>query len=245
MDLEQAFIFNETAARQFTWATPLNQPLRWFDDDTTLTGHVIGVARDFHFQSLHKRIEPLILQVRPSEFNYLMVKIGPQDISATIAAIESVWLKFDPQHTFEFSFLNDDFQHLYQSEARMQTFFSYFSALTILVAFLGLYGLVSFTAEQRIKEIGVRRVLGASVAGIVGLLSRDYLRLVLAANLVAWPASFLTMNSWLQEFAYRTSPAWQTFAVATLLTMAIALLTVASQAIRAAHTNPVDALRYE
>ncbi len=244
-DQEQAFILNETAARQFTWDSALDQELVWFDDELTLKGRVIGVVRDFHFQSLHRAIEPLIFQVRPAEFNYMLVKLGAETIPAALAAVESVWHTFDPEHTFEYSFLNDDFGRLYRSEERMQAFFVYFSALTVFVACLGLYGLVAFTAQQRIKEIGVRRVLGASVAGIVGLLSRDYVRLVLAANLIAWPVSFLTMNSWLQEFAYHTSPGWRTFAVATLLAMGIALLTVTTQAICAAQTNPAEALRYE
>ncbi len=244
-DLEHSFILNETAARQFQWDSPLNKEIVWFDDEVTRRGEVIGVAGDFHFQSLHKSIEPLIFQVLPDEFNYMLVKIATNNLVRTLTVLENKWAEFDPGHTFEYSFLNDDFDKLYRSEESMQKIFGHFTVLAIFVAGLGLFGLMTFSVQQRFKEIGIRKVLGASLPGIVTLLSREYLRLVLLANIIAWPIAYLTMNNWLQEFAYRTNINWLIFVLAGGLALLIAFVTVSWQAIRAALANPVDSLRYE
>jgi putative ABC transport system permease protein len=152
---------------------------------------------------------------------------------------------FDPNRAFEYSFLDQDFEALYRSEERMQAIFSYFAFLAILIACLGLFGLASFMIQQRTKEIGVRKVLGASVTGIVGLLSKEFVKLVLAANLIAWPLAYFVMKRWLQDFAYRVDINVTTFVLAAVLALVIALLTVSYQAIKAALANPVEALRYE
>ncbi len=244
-DADSAFILNETAAKLFEWDTAVGKRITWFDDDNTRRGTVIGVVKDFHFQSLRTRIEPLLISMSRRSFNYMLLKISPNDLPGTLAHCESVWKKFDPEFDFEYSFLDRDFDQLYRAEARMQTLFGYFTFLAIFIACLGLFGLASFTTQQRTKEIGVRKVLGASVAGVVGLLSKDFVKLVLLANLFAWPAAYLAMSLWLQDFAYRASLNVWTFLFAGGLALVIALLTVSFQALKAALANPVDALRYE
>lgn len=244
-DADSAFIINESAARLFDWDTAVGKRITWFDDDNTRRGTIIGVVKDFHFQSLHTRIAPLIMNIGPNSFNYMLVKISPNDIANTLAHLERVWKKFDPEFDFEYSFLDADFDQLYRAEGRIQTLFSYFTFLAIFIACLGLFGLASFTTQQRTKEIGVRKVLGASVAGVVSMLSKDFLKLVLLANLFAWPVAYFAMRLWLQDFAYRTSLGLWTFVWAGALALLIALLTVSFQALKAALANPVEALRYE
>jgi len=229
-------MLNETAARQFGWENPVGQELVWYDDEITRRGTVIGVVKDFHFQSLHKNIEPLLFQVMPSEFNYLLVKINAGQVSGALDFIESKWKAFDPNGSFEYSFLDEDFSRLYRAEERMESIFSAFTLLTLFIACLGLFGLVS-------KEIGVRKVLGASVSGLVLLFSKEFALLVLAANIIAWPLAFFSMNRWLHDFAYRIEIDWWIFALAGGLALVIALLTVAYQAIKAAVANPVESLR--
>ncbi len=244
-DADSAFMLNETAARLFNWDTAVGKRITWFDDDHTRRGTIIGVVKDFHFQSLHTRIAPLIMNIGPRSFNYMLVKIGPNDMPNTLAHLERVWKKFDPEFDFEYSFLDADFDQLYHSEARIQTLFGYFTFLAIFIAGLGLFGLASFTTQQRTKEIGVRKVLGASVTSVVAMLSKDFLKLVLLANLFAWPVAYLAMNLWLQNFAYRVNLGWRVFAFAGGMALLLALLTVSAQAIKAARANPVEALRYE
>jgi putative ABC transport system permease protein len=244
-DVENAFMLNETAARQFGWENAVGQELIWYDDEVTRRAAVIGVVKDFHFQSLHKNIEPLLFQVMPSEFNYLLVKISAGQVSGALSFMETKWKAFDPNSSFEYSFLDEDFSRLYRAEERMESIFSAFTLLTLFIACLGLFGLVSFMVEQRTREIGIRKVLGASVSGLVLLFSKEFALLILAANIIAWPLAFFSMNRWLQDFAYRIDIGWQIFALAGALALFIALLTVSYQAIRAAIANPVESLRYE
>lgn len=244
-DADSAFILNEAAARLFDWDAAVGQRLTWFDDDNTRSGRVIGVARDFHFQSLHTRIQPLLLCLGQRAFNYMLVKIAPSDVPGTLAHCQAVWKKFDPEFDFEYSFLDDDFEQLYRAEERIQALFGYFTLLAIFIACLGLFGLASFTIQQRTKEIGVRKVLGASVASVVGMLMKDFTRLVLLANLFAWPIAYLSMNLWLRDFAYRAPLSPWTFVLAGTLALLVALLTVSFQALKAALSNPAEALRYE
>ncbi len=245
-DADSAFILNETAARLYNWDNAVGQRITWFDDDHTRRGTIIGVVRDFHFQSLHTRIEPLIINIGQSRaFNYFLVKLESDNLAATMQSLAPVWKKFDPEFDFEYSFLEADFDQLYRAEARIQTLFGYFTALAIFIACLGLYGLAAFTTQQRTKEIGVRKVLGASVASVVGMLSQDFIKLVVLANLFAWPAAYCAMSLWLQDFAYRVPINWAVFVLAGLGALVIALLTVSTQAFKAATTNPVEALRCE
>lgn len=244
-DADSAFILNETAAKLFDWDTAVGKRITWFDDDDTRRGTVIGVAKDFHFQSLHTRIQPLLISLTRRSFNYMLVKVGPNDLPGTLAHCEAVWKKFDPEFDFEYSFLDADFDRLYRAEGRVQTLFGYFTFLAVFIACLGLFGLASFTTQQRRKEIGVRKVLGASVAGVVGMLSKDFVKLVLLANVLAWPLAYFAMSRWLRDFAYRIDIGFGIFMFAGGLALLIALLTVSAQALKAALTNPVEALRYE
>lgn len=244
-DSATAFILNETAARLYDWDTPVGKQITWLDDDNTRRGTVIGVAKDFNFQSLHRGIEPLIFHVLPAGFNYFLVKMRGNNIAGTLADLENKWRTFDPDRAFEYSFLDADFAALYNSEERMQAVVGNFSFLAIFIACLGLFGLASFTIQQRTKEIGVRKVLGASVSQIVMILSKEFTRLVLIAFVVACPLAYVVMNGWLQNFAYRTEISVNIFLLAGALGLVIAWLTVSYQALKAALANPIEALRYE
>ena len=178
-------------------------------------------------------------------YNLVAVKVRAEKLNETLAFIRQAVARFAPEAPFDTSFLDQNFAMLYQSEQKVGEIFSYISALAIIIACLGLLGLAAFTVERRTKEVGVRKVLGASVADIVALLSKDFVKLVVIANFIAWPVAYLVMNNWLQDFAYRVDLAWWIFALAGGLALFIALLTVSTQAIKAALANPVEVLRYE
>jgi putative ABC transport system permease protein len=215
--------------------------LRWND----YAGAVVGVTENFHFASLHRRIEPLIIPHRPYQTDQLFVRVWPGQISAALAAIQAELDRIAPNQLFQYSFLSEDFNQLYRGEDKLGEVFRYFTGIAILIACLGLFGLAAFAAERRTKEIGIRKVLGASSTGIVSLLSKDFIKLVLLANVIAWPLAYFAMKKWLQNFAYRIDLGWWVFALAGGLALLIALLTVSTQAIKAALANPVEALRYE
>jgi putative ABC transport system permease protein len=243
-DATAAFIINETAAQELGWEDPVGQEIHLNEGDGK-RGTVIGVVEDFHFQSLHLPIEPAVLHIWPNRFRYLNVKIRPDDVAGTLAFLEDRWPTYSPDQPFQYSFLDEDFDRQYQAEVRLSTIFSAFSSLAILIACLGLFGLAAFTTQQRTKEIGVRKVLGASVAGIVALLSKDFLKLVLVAFVVATPVVYLAANRWLDGFAFRIDVGVGTLLLAGLLAFAIALLTVSYQALKAATMTPVKSLRSE
>jgi len=236
-----AFILNEAAVRELHLDEPLGAVLRW----NNYVGPVVGVTENFHFASLHQAIEPLILPHRPAQTSQLLVRVQPEKINEALASIRAALDRLVPNQLFLYSFLDDDFNQLYRGEDKLSRIFRYFTGIAILVAGLGLFGLAAFTTEQRTKEIGIRKVLGASAAGIVALLSKEFVKLVLLANLIAWPIAYFVMNDWLQDFAYRIQIGWWVFALAGGLALVIALLTVSAQAIKAALANPVEALRYE
>ncbi len=238
-----AVILNEAAAKLFGWNEPLGQFLTQ-PGDSLWRANVIGVVKDFHFESLHKQIQPLVILYQPF-YQYLSLRVLPENIAATVQAVETLWQQFVPQEPFEFSFLDQDFDAQYRAEQRTGKIFGIFSALAIFIACLGQFGLASFTIQKRTKEIGVRKVLGASVASVVGLLSKEFVKLVVIAMLIASPLAYYLMNRWLQEFAYRIDIGVLTFVLAGSVTLVIALLTVSFQSLKAALSNPVEALRYE
>ncbi|MYK99685.1 MAG: FtsX-like permease family protein, partial [Gemmatimonadetes bacterium] len=244
-DTLQAFVINEAAVKWLGWeGAPLDKKIRLgnFKD-----GRVIGVVRDFHVRSLHSGIEPMMLQLAPGPdpLHYLAIRIAPDDVAETMGFLESNWREIYPDDSFTYSFLDEDFNRLYQNEARQGSIFRSFSMLAVFIACLGLLGLASFTAEQRTREIGVRKVLGASASGIVALLSKEYVRLVVYANLIAWPIAYFVMNDWLDGFAYRTDLSPWIFVLAAALAIAVTMLTVSYKAVSVAHTDPVDALQHE
>jgi putative ABC transport system permease protein len=208
-------------------------------------GKVIGVFQDFHFVKLKDKIEPSYIAVRPKEVDYLLVRIKPEKMQETIKKIQGVTTKYSNGYPVEIHFLDQDYDKLYREEKIMETLFLGFTILAILISCLGLLGLITYTSEARTKEIGIRKVLGASVSQIVTLLSEDFLKLVLISLVIAIPLAWYSLNKWLQDFAYRVEISWWIFALAGIVAIVIALLTVSYQAIKAALMNPVKSLRTE
>ena len=209
---------------------------------------VIGEVKDFHFQSLHEPIRPLIFRLLPQPGvvgNFLTVRLAPGNHVKTLSFLEGTWKKYAGTETFGYSFLDDNLQRLYVADQRTNTIAAAFSLFAILVACLGLLGLAAFVTGQRTKEIGIRKVLGSSATDIVLLLSREFARWVLVANVIAWPIAYYVMERWLQNFAYRTTIGVEPFLLAGILALLIAFFTVSSQAIKAAMANPVISLKYE
>jgi len=248
-DLKESCIINETAVRKLGWQeNALEKEIEMFESSTKkVKFKVVGVVKDYHFQSLHEDIQPLFLLARNpyGNFSVISVRVKPNDIQETIVFLKSKWAEFDTKYPFEYAFLDDSFDALYRSEERLGKLFSYFTVLAIIIGCLGLFGLTSFTAEQRTKEIGIRKVLGASVPNIIFMLVREFTKWVFIAALIAWPLGYYLMNSWLQNFSYRIGVGIQTFVLATLLALFIAVLTVSYQAVRAALNNPATSLKYE
>ena len=207
-------------------------------------GDVVGIVKDFHYKSLHHEIEPLIIMTG-DWFAYFAIRIRSDDVTGTLSFLKAQWKEIAPNKPFDYFFLDDDYDKLYRTEEQIGTLFGLFSILAIFVASLGLFGLASFTAQRRIKEIGIRKVLGASVSNLVLMLSKEFAILVGIANLIAWPIAYYAMHRWLQDFAYRIDLEIWAFVWSGFLALFIALTTVSYQAWKVARTNPVDALRYE
>ena len=248
-DTNFRMILNEQAIKELGFQSPQKAiggrvTLDWRGQSYTWT--IIGVVKDFHFQDLHVPIEPYAFQLnnQPS-YNYLIVHAKAADVSSLLKYIQASWHKLNPDEPFEYSFLDEDFQKNYEAENRLSAIVGYFTVIAILISCLGLFGLATFSAEQRTKEIGVRKVLGASVAGIVALLSKDFLKLIGISIVIASPVAWWVMSKWLQDFAYRTNITWAVFVITTAAALCIALLTISFQAIRAAISNPVKSLRTE
>ena len=244
-DEEFAFILNQEAADYFDWNSAIEQEVIWHDDEVERNGKVIGVVENFHFQSLHKNIEPLIIHLMPDVFNYFLVKISPSNVSESIAYLKESYESLDPNNDFTYFFLDDEFASLYQSEERIETIFSHFTLLSIFISCLGLFGLSAYDAERRTKEIGIRKVNGATIVNIVSLLSRDITRWVIIAFLIASPFGYFIMQNWLKNFAYQTSISFWFFLQAGSMVVLIGLIAVSYQAIKAAMKNPIESLRYE
>lgn len=207
---------------------------------------IIGVVKDFHFEDLKSPIAPFGFTLNEStNFNYLIVHAKSKDISAALASLEKTWKQANPTEPLEYSFLDDDFQKNYQAEMRLSSIVGYFTFIAILISCLGLFGLATFSAEQRTKEIGVRKVLGANMGNLVGLLSKEFLKLVVLAILLASPIAWIAMHKWLQNFAYSQDINWEVFALTTFITLLIAFVTMSFQAIKAAIANPIKSLRME
>ena len=238
-----AFIINEAAAAALGWEEPVGRELSTYGGQ--VRGPVIGVVRDFHFRSLHHPVEPIIFPYIRWTPRFISVRLQPGNIREGIESVRSVWDNLVPNRPFMYSFLDENIDMLYRSEQQTASIFNIFSVLSIFIACLGLFGIATYSAERRTKEIGIRKVLGASVTGIVGLLSKELIKLVIFSNIIAWPVAYIAMNKWLENFAYRIEPGLTLFITASLIAIVIALLTVSYQAIRAATTNPVESLRYE
>jgi putative ABC transport system permease protein len=252
-DVTSAFIINETAVKELGFGTPqkaLGQALAWQpwgaqDPDSLKRGQVIGVVKDFHYKTLYDIVETAVLQIFPDASWKVAVKIKTADMKTAIAGVNKTWDQFSPEYPFEYNFLDENFDEVYKSEDKLKSLLWIFTGVAIFVGCLGLLGLAAYAAQRRIKEIGIRKVLGASVQGLVVLLSKDFLKLVVIALIIASPIAWYFLNDWLQAFAYRIDIGWWVFALAALIAVVIALLTVSFQAVKAAIANPVKSLRTE
>lgn len=235
-------LINQAAAEKLGWDDPVGKILSYggFEDR-----RIIGVTENFSFRSLHHEVEPIVILMTRGNLSKLAIRLRPGNVEDQLTAIQATWKEMAPQAPMEYSFLDQDFQQLYQAETRMAQVFGMFSVLAIFIACLGLFGLAAFLTQQRTKEIGIRKILGASIPNLVGLLSRDFLKLVLIALLIASPLAWYLMNAWLEDFAYRIDIQWWVFVLAGVLAVGIAFLTVSFQSIKAALNDPVDSLRSE
>ena len=237
------YVLNEEALRITGLESPIGKMFSCWKDE----GKIIGIVKNFHTSSLHNEIGPAIftLSQRHGSHSYIFVKIRPNDIPGTIAFLEKKAAEFAPNNLFEYSFLDDEFNRQYVNDQRRGDIYKYFTFLAIFISCLGLFGMASFTAEQRTKEIGIRKVLGASITNIIFLISKDFLVLLFVSNVIAWPIAYYLMDKLLNNYAYRTSIAAWVFIASGMMAVCIALLTVCMKIVRVAHSNPVDSLRYE
>jgi putative ABC transport system permease protein len=252
-DVDEAFILNETAVIEYGFGTPenaLGQRIhwdKWVPDslDPIKKGRVIGVIKDFHYKSLHEKVAPAVLQIYPPVSAKIAVKVKSAELKNTIAHIQQMWTKFAPGYPLDYKFIDESFGEMYKAEDKLSTLLWVFTIMAIVVGCMGLFGLAAFSAEQRTKEIGIRKVLGASVVSIVAMLSKNFLRPVFIASLIAFPIAWWLMNKWLQDFPYRVNISWWVFGIAAIAALLIALITVSFQTIKAAIANPVKSLRTE
>jgi putative ABC transport system permease protein len=242
-------IVNETTVKQVGWKEPIGKYMT-YPGNRDQRFQIIGVVKDFDVESIHNIMAPFALFYKTSNtYNigttFIAASFESKNAKAILNKAESTWKNFAPDVPFEYSFLDKSFESMYNDEQRMGTVFGIFTTVSILVACLGLFGLSVYTAERRKKEIGVRKVLGASVQSVVNLLSKEFVKLVVVAAVIAFPVAWWVMNKWLQDFIYRINIEWWVFAVAALLALLIAIFTISFQAIKAAVANPVKSLRSE
>jgi putative ABC transport system permease protein len=245
-DLQGGYIINQTAMEQLGLRSPqeaIGKRIEGSFDGKEM--EIIGVVGDFHYWGLQSEIEPLVMRYQPDLFRNLTLDVRTQDLQQTLAFVKEKWQELFPEYPFDYFFLNASFDRQYRAEEKVGKIFAVFTFLGLFIACLGLLALASYAAERRTKEIGIRKVLGASVGSIVQLLSREFLLLVALANLIAWPIAYFAMSRWLEEFAYRINIGMGTFLLAAAFALLITLITVSTQAVKAALTNPVDTLRYE
>jgi putative ABC transport system permease protein len=243
-DTAQAIVINETAAKTLGYRTPAEAIGQNFSQDER-TGKIIGVLKDFHYESLKEPVQPLCMRINPARTIAFTLKIESKDIPATISAIQSKWKTLVPERPFNYAFVDDAFNKQYAAQVNFGNLFLYFAVLAICISCMGLFGLASYSTIQRTREIGIRKVFGASVTGIVNMLSIEFLWLVIISSLMAFPLAWFAMNKWLQDFAYRIAIGWWVFALAGVITLIITFVTVSFQAVKAALANPVVSLRSE
>jgi ABC-type antimicrobial peptide transport system permease subunit len=236
-----AYIVNQAAIKAMNMKNPIGKSFTFWGKK----GTIIGVVKDFHYKSLHTEIEPLVLRIEPNRDRYIFVKVRSENTASTLDYIKKAYQKFNPQYPFEYHFLDDELNTNYDSDRRTLNIFRYSTVIAIFISCLGLFGLAAFTAQLRTREIGIRKVVGASVSNIILMLSKEFLLLVGTANILAWPLAYFAMNKWMQGFAYRTTIGLGTFIFSAILAMFIAICTVLYQSIKAATTNPVETIKYE
>jgi putative ABC transport system permease protein len=237
-----ALVLNETAVQRLGWKNPIGKTIAL--ENWGVRGTVVGVVKDFHNQSLHERIEPIILADLGWDA-FLNLRLSTQGVTGTIAQLRSIWAEFVPDEPLPFRFISEEYERFYQSERRIGILTGIFSVLAIIIAALGIFGLTLFSTERRTKEVGIRKVLGASANNIVLLFSKEFLACVFLANLISWPVAYVFMEKWLQNFAYKTALGFWPFVLASATSCIIAMVTVSYQSIKTAATNPAQSLRYE
>ncbi|MEO8763135.1 MAG: ABC transporter permease [Ginsengibacter sp.] len=238
-DTTNSIVINEAMARYLNWKSPVGKKLEIYEETK---GQVVGVIKDFNFATLRESVQPLAIMLRNNP-QYFSLKIKARDIPETLGYIKRAWKKFEPNYPFDYFFLDEKMNRYYQSDIRLLNVLTIFSGLAICIACMGLFGLSIYAARQRTKEIGIRKVLGASIARLILLLSEDFLKLILMAAVIAFPISWWAMNTWLQHFAYRINISWTVFIIAGIVSFLIALCTLSFQAIKTAMANPVKSLR--
>jgi len=236
------YVMNESAVRKLGWAEPVGKKLSCYNGKD---GFVTGIIGDFHFKTLHKEIEPLFLYIREEAPKYLAVKLNTTDIRSSVEFIKQQWNNIVPDSPFEYFFYDNFYDNLYKKEALLGKIIFIFSMIAIMIACMGLFGLAAFFSERRTKEIGVRKANGALIIEVITMLNREFIKWVVISFIIATPVSWYAMHKWLQTFAYKTEMSWWIFALAGILSIGIALITVSWQSWRAATRNPVEALRYE
>jgi putative ABC transport system permease protein len=252
-DQPEGFIINETAVRELGFGTPqkaIGQKLEWKvwvskTPDSLKKGRVIGVVKDFNYKNLYEKVNSAVIQIYPEAYWKVAVKLKTADAANTISYINNIWKKYSPGYPMDYTFMDENFKRMYQSEDKFRALLIIFTGLAIFIGCLGLFGLAAYTAERRTKEIGIRKILGADVNSIVMLLSGEFLKLILIALVIAAPLAWYFMNGWLKDFAYRIEIGWAVFVLAGVLAIVIAMLTVSYQGIKAALVNPVKNLRVE
>jgi len=240
-DNGKAFLVNEEVVKLMGKESAVGERFQFLG----VNGTIIGIMKNYHFQSVHSKIEPLAVIVAESRIEYLLIRLAPGDIPGALKSVEAAWMRVAPDFPLDAHFLDEQFDRMYRAEARMGGLLKSFAGLAILIASLGLFGLASFTAEQRTREIGIRRVLGAGISTITGLLCREFILLVLLANILAWPVGYFVMRGWLQGYPYRTDLRLELFAGALAIALLTALVSVGFHAVRAASANPARSLKYE
>ena len=243
-DSTTGFLLNETAVQYLGWGAPLDaigKQFAWLPFGGK-KGHVIGVVKDFHLRTIHDEIEPIVI-LTSSYHIYILIRLEPNRIPETIARIGETWRNVGASYPLEYTFLDEDFDRLYRDDQRLSEVFAIFAMLGVFVACLGLFGLASFSIQQRTREIGIRKVLGSSISSIVVLLSKDFMKYVLLGNLIAWPLAYFIMTRWLQNYAYAASLNYAWFVIGGGVALVIAWLTIGAHAVAASRRNPVNALR--
>lgn len=240
-DTTESIVINEAMANMLGWKNAVGKQFEIYE---ARKGKIIGVMKDFNFASLRKKVEPLAVILTDNPL-YVSVKLKAGTFPSSLAFMQKTWKQFTSEYPFDYFFLDEQLNHFYESDAKLLSVLNIFAVLAIFIACIGLFGLSIYTAKQRTKEIGVRKVLGATVTNIVGMLSKDFVKLVLIAAIIAFPVSWWAMNTWLQEFAYRINISWSVFMISGLASISIALITISFQAIKAAIANPVKSLRTE
>lgn len=247
-DVEDAFVINETALKLMKVEDPIGKQIEFLHSgipENLRKGKIIGVVKDFHVNPLNSKISPFVMRIYPPYYSYIYIKINSTNISSTINYLRDVSKQYAPDFPFRYAFVNEIYSRQYQAEQRLSQIFIYFTAIAVFISCLGLFGLTSFVVEQRTKEIGLRKILGASVSGITILLSKEFTKWVFIANLIALPLAWLAMDNWLSNYAYHTNVGISPFVISALVVFFVAIITVSYQSVKLALTNPVDSLRSE